>query len=78
MATGDARSFVYGSAPAGAAVHVTISSEVPTKPFERTYDAVAITDGSWAVQIDGTYASDPQGRHGPHYGPCGNDLAMMS
>ena len=44
-------------------------------PFQRTYDAVADDDGAWAVQIDGTYATDSEGRRSPHYGPLNLSIA---
>ena len=66
---GDARSFVYGQAAPSSDVQISVSSEVMAKPFFRSYKAIASIAGDWKVQIDGTYAADPLGRVGPHYGP---------
>ena len=66
---GDARSFVYGSASALAAVNVTMTSAAPAQPYEKVYSTQASSLGAWSVQLDGTYVADPQKRHGPQYGP---------
>eukprot|EP00966_Prymnesium_polylepis_P145437 3358840-Prymnesium_polylepis.1 len=66
---GDARSFVFGAAAANASVSLTIASAAHSLPFSRTYYSQASTSGRFSFQLDGTYATDPQGRHGPHYGP---------
>jgi len=66
---GDARSFVYGTAAPASSVALTLTSSMPAMPFSRTYRTMALMDGGWAFQIDGTYAPDAQGRHAPHYGP---------
>ena len=66
---GDARAFVYGDASPNARVSLTISSANSSLPFSRTYDTLANGVGHFSFQLDGTYAADPQGRNGPHYGP---------
>ena len=66
---GDARAFVYGTAVANASVSLTLTSANATLPFLRTYSTQALASGHFSFQLDGTYASDPQGRNGPHYGP---------
>jgi hypothetical protein len=69
-AEGDARSFVYGTATPGAAVNLTMTSEDPAQPYEKTYHTAAdAATGAWSVQLDGTYVKDPQDRHGPKFGP---------
>ena len=65
---GDARAFVYGGAAASSAVELTISSENASMPYDRTYVTRSDRGGRFSFQLDGTYASDPRGRHGPHYG----------
>ena len=51
---GDARSFVYGSASALAAVNVTMTSADPAQPYEKVYSTQASSLGAWSVQVDCT------------------------
>lgn len=66
---GDARAFAFGSSAPNVAVSLTISSENASLPFSRTYHTESLSNGKFSFQLDGTYAADPLGRHGPHYGP---------
>jgi alpha-galactosidase len=75
---GDARSFVYGDAPPSAAVRVSLISEDPALPFLRMYETTAMADGTWSVQLDGTYAGDATGRTGPHYGPYSMNISTAA
>lgn len=69
-AEGDARSFMYGTATKGTAVNLTMTSEDPARPYEKTYYTAAdVETGEWSVQLDGTYIRDPSGRPGPKFGP---------
>ena len=69
-AEGDARSFVYGTATKGTAVNLTMTSDDPARPYEKTYYTAAdMKTGEWSVQLDGTYIRDPSGRPGPKFGP---------
>jgi hypothetical protein len=65
-AEGDARSFVYGSSEPGQSVSLKMDSSDAAQPYSKTYTAAADSNtGAWAVQLDGTYISDPMKRHGP-------------